>query len=247
MRKARNSKKAEIAKLTEALMLNGEALRTERVQKFTHHDLLKLAPITPAQVEWFKAAESYDYLVANGSAGTGKTIIALYSALQSVIVKRTHVKIMVVRSAVPCRDIGFLPGSVLEKLAAYELPYHSLCHELLGRLTAYEHLKKAGIIEFHPTSFMRGVTLNDAIVVLEEAQNMTFEEISTIVTRLGDNSKLFVCADAAQTDLKKNESGYLRALRIWESMSRFKVITFGHDDIVRSDVVKEWIIKSECL
>jgi phosphate starvation-inducible PhoH-like protein len=125
----------------------------------------------------------------------------------------------------------------------YEDPYHGLCYELLGKATAYEHLKKANTVEFRSTSFLRGVTLNDTIVIFDEAQNASFSEINTLVTRLGENSRLFICADALQTDLKQHESGYLRALKIWESMDSFGVVSFDHDDIVRSEVVKDWIIK----
>jgi phosphate starvation-inducible protein PhoH len=247
MRKARHSKKEQLHQLSEALLLNGEAYRTERVYKFTQHDLKRVQPLTDNQEALFDSLGQFNHVVANGSAGTGKTFLMLYKALCEVIIKRQQSKIIVIRSAVSCRDIGFLPGLEAEKMAAYEHPYHALCHELLGKYTAYEHLKKAGIIEFKPTSFLRGQTFNDCIVILDEAQNLSQQEINTVMTRIGENSRIFICADSAQTDLRSHESGYIKALRVWESMKSFDVVTFQHSDIVRSEVVKEWIIKSELI
>jgi phosphate starvation-inducible protein PhoH len=245
MRKSRNSKKEQLHQLSEALLLNGEAARTERIHKFTQHDLKRVYPLTDNQESLFNSLDQFNHVVANGSAGTGKTFLMLYKALQEVIISRKQTKIIIIRSAVSCRDIGFLPGLESEKMAAYEHPYHALCYELLGKFTAYDHLKKAGLIEFKPTSFLRGLTFDNAIIIVDEAQNLSHQEINTVMTRIGENSRIFICADSAQTDLRGNESGYVKALKIWHDMKLFDVVTFGQGDIVRSEVVKEWIIKSE--
>jgi phosphate starvation-inducible PhoH-like protein len=233
-----------VKELSDALLANGDAKKLEKVYAYTKHDLIRLLPLTTNQERWLALAGEYDYIVGNGSAGTGKTFLAMHKALHSVIVLKTHKQILIIRSAVPCRDIGHLPGTETEKLALYEEPYEALCYELLGRPTAYENLKKAGIIKFRSTSFMRGITFNNTIVILEEAQNMSFGEINTIMTRLGQNTRLYVCADDKQKDLKK-DSGYHQALLNWEAMPSFGMVHFNIEDVVRSPIVKEWIIQCE--
>ena len=244
MRKAHRSKKAQLDSLATALALNGEAVRTERPKALSIHDLRSIRPKTTTQVVAFEALKNIDHVVLNGTAGVGKSFIGMYFALESLLNKDVqHIKI--IRSAVACREQGFIKGSLEEKNAVYEAPYEGLCYELLGRQTAYEHLKKAGQLSFESTGYLRGITLNDTIVILDECQNLSFSEINTVMTRLGENSRIFVCADTAQCDLKRNETGYEKALRVWDSMDDFQVVTFNHDDIVRSKVVKDWIIGVE--
>jgi len=233
-----------VKELSDALLSNGEAKQLAKVYAYTKHDLMNISPLTSNQKLWMIMAEEFDYIISNGSAGTGKTFLAMHKALHSVIVRKTHQQILIIRSAVPCRDIGHLPGTEEEKLSLYEEPYEALCYELLGRPTAYENLKKAGIIKFRSTSFMRGITFNDTVVILEEAQNMGFGEINTAMTRLGRNTRLYVCADDKQKDLKK-DSGYQQALLNWRSMPSFGLVHFNIDDVVRSPIVKEWIIQCE--
>ena len=216
MRKAHRSKKAQLDSLATALALNGEAVRTERPKALSIHDLRSIRPKTTTQVVAFEALKNIDHVVLNGTAGVGKSFIGMYFALESLLNKDVH-----------------------------EAPYEGLCYELLGRQTAYEHLKKAGQLSFESTGYLRGITLNDTIVILDECQNLSFSEINTVMTRLGENSRIFVCADTAQCDLKRNETGYEKALRVWDSMDDFQVVTFNHDDIVRSKVVKDWIIGVE--
>lgn len=245
MRKAHRSKKAQIDQLANALLLNGDAMRTEKHKALTLHDLRQIRPKTETQVIAFDAFNHYDHVVLNGSPGTGKTLLALYVALQSILDSKEQTHIKILRSAVPCRDQGFIKGTLAEKNQVYEAPYESLCYELLGKATAYEHLKKSGQVSFETTGYLRGVTLNDTVVIVDEAQNMSFSEMNTIVSRLGENSRMFICGDMAQCDLKKNDSGYAKALRVWENMAEFEIVTFTHDDILRNEVIKQWIIESE--
>lgn len=180
-----------------------------------------------------------DYII------THNTFLSSYHALKSLLVTKEQTHIKIIRSAVECRSQGFLPGDLAEKSAPYENPYHGIFHELLGRATAYDHLKKSGQLSFETTGFLRGLTFINTFIIVDEAANLTLHEIDTIMTRIGDNSRIVFCGDIKQSDLKKNESGYLKALRIWDAMDEFSTVTFSHDDIVRSGVVKSWIIASE--
>ena len=187
-------------------------------------------------------------LCAYGSAGTGKTFLALYLAINEVIQKRQH-RIIIVRSAVPTREVGFLPGDLEEKTALYELPYHDIMWELVGRHSTYQDMKDAGLIEFVTTSFIRGLTWDNAIVIVDEAENMTFHEIDSIMTRVGENTRVIVAGDIKQTDLdgsrKNGTSGIQDSIKVFDKMGGFECIAFNKYDIVRSDFVKSWIIASE--
>ena len=149
-------------------------------------------------------------------------------------------KVIIVRSAVPSRDLGFLPGNVKEKIREYETPYRSICTDLFNRGDAYDILKSKGIIEFMSTSFVRGITLYDSIVILEEVQNMSFNEIYSVLTRIGKNCRVIISGDFRQSDLER--SGIQKFMRVIKKMKSFSFIEFGIQDIVRSDFVKELIV-----
>jgi len=152
-------------------------------------------------------------------------------------------RVAIVRSTVPTRDVGFLPGSIQEKMAIYESPYRQICSELFGRGDAYDVLTKTGHIEFLSTSFVRGTTMRNAVVIVDEVQNMTDAELNTVVTRLGDGCKLIVCGDIRQCDLKKERSGVTDFFKIASAMQdQFEVIEFGVADIVRSAFVRSYIV-----
>jgi phosphate starvation-inducible protein PhoH len=154
----------------------------------------------------------------------------------------------VVRSAVPTRDIGFLPGSLKEKIEAYEEPYKIIVSEIFGRGDAYGILKNKGQIEFVTTSYLRGITLDDCIVIVDEFQNCTFQELDTIITRIGENGKIIFSGDYRQSDLDKSRerAGMIKFLDILERMYEFEFVEFEAEDIVRSGLVKSYIIaKSE--
>ena len=153
-------------------------------------------------------------------------------------------KMIIVRSVVSTRDMGFLPGSAKDKSQVYEAPYYSIFSELFGRGDAYEYLKSKNNVEFISTSFVRGITLSDAIIVVDEIQNMTASELHTIFTRIGKNCRVIFCGDLKQTDLNKNRelSGFADFIKILMKMRSFANVEFTRDDVVRSSLVKEYIV-----
>ena len=220
-----------------------------RQRSWTCLDISPVRPLTFTQQEMLNVFDDGYNLVAYGSAGTGKTFMALCLALNEILdpTSKTN-NIILVRSAVQARSIGFTPGTLEEKQAVYENPYRDILYELLGKYNSYDDLKQAGLIQFFTTSFLRGLTFNNSIVIIDEIQNFSFGEINTVMTRLGENSRLMALGDISQNDLagKSNEqSGMGRFLRTIEKMSSVKMIQFTPEDIVRSSIVKEWIIKSE--
>jgi len=215
--------------------------------KIKINDLKTFEPLTQNQKIFFDAYKRGDYFVAlHGVAGTGKTFCALYKALEEVLDKSNPFnKIIIVRSAVQSREMGHLPGDVDEKMEIYQQPYVQICHTLFDRKDAYARLNEQGYIEFISTSFIRGMSFDDAIIIVDEMQNLTFEEIDTVMTRVGYRSKIIWCGDYRQTDLnkKKNDvSGILKFFDIAMHMKSFTRIEFEVDDIVRSSLVKDYII-----
>jgi len=218
---------------------NALRLKIDHLKTFT--------PLTDNQKLFYDAYKRGDYFMAlHGVAGTGKTFIAVYKALEEVLDKTNPFnKIIIVRSAVQSREMGHLPGDINEKLDIYQQPYRQICHTLFDRKDAYDRLSEQGHIEFISTSFIRGMSFDDAIIIVDEIQNMNFEEIDTVMTRIGYRSKIIWCGDYRQTDLnkKKNDvSGILKFFDIAYHMSAFTKIEFEADDIVRSSLVKDYIL-----
>lgn len=210
-------------------------------------DLKTFEPLTENQSKFFDAYKLGDYFIAlHGVAGTGKTFCALYKAIEEVLDKSNPFKkIVVVRSAVQGREMGHLPGDVNEKMEIYQQPYRQICDTLFGRRDAWDRLEEQHYIEFISTSFIRGMSFDDAIIIVDECQNMTWEEINTVMTRVGYRSKIIWCGDYRQTDLNKRKndmSGLIKFLDIGKLMNSHTRIEFTVDDIVRSSLVKEWII-----
>jgi phosphate starvation-inducible protein PhoH len=210
-------------------------------------NLKTFQPLTENQRLFYEAYKRGDYFVAlHGVAGTGKTFIAVYKALEEVLEKSNPFnKIIIVRSAVQSREMGHLPGDIDEKLDIYQQPYRQICHTLFHRKDAYDRLSEQGHIEFISTSFIRGMSFDDAIIIVDEMQNMTFEEIDTVMTRVGYRSKIIWCGDYRQTDLNKRKTdvtGILKFFDIAHHMAAFTRIEFKVNDIVRSSLVKDYIL-----
>lgn len=199
-------------------------------------DLQTIEPLTQNQL---KAFESEKNLVLHGVAGTGKTYISCYLAFDDMI-KGYYDKLVIIRSAVSTRDIGFLPGNESEKASVYEEPYKDICIELFQRGDAYQILKTKNLVHFMTTSFIRGVTLRNATIIVDECQNMSFHELDSIITRIGENCRVIFCGDFRQADLAKN--GLKDFIRVLKVMDSFDLIDFEIKDIVRSQFVKDYII-----
>jgi phosphate starvation-inducible PhoH-like protein len=209
-------------------------------------------PLTENQKIFFDAYDKGSYaFMLYGSAGTGKSFIALYKALEEVLDKgNPFKKLVIIRSSVPSRDSGFLPGSLEEKNAIYEEPYKQICADLFGRSDAYDRLKEQGYIEFLSTSYLRGTTFNDSIIFFDEFQSATWHEDRTILSRTGTRSKLILSGDFSQNDLiksKNDQSGFHDLFAVATEMDEFDMIQFTTNDIVRSSFTKNFIIACEKL
>lgn len=249
----RKSKKEKAEEGRLRIVKNDVEAQTEgpNVRKNFHlQDLKEIQPLTERQKETFIEWNEEQNLILTGSAGTGKTFLAVYLALRDLLdADFPQKKIVIVRSVVPVRDMGFLPGDMEEKSAVYEQPYVSIFNELFPYKNSYENMKKVGLVEFATTSFLRGITYNDAIIIVDEVENMTFQEISTIITRVGKNTRIVFAGDLLQSDLvyKKNDVSGMKDFQEMAQayMKSMSVIRFDRSDIVRSGLVKEFIIARE--
>ena len=223
----------------------------KRKKPIGNNYLLDIEPITDNQKKLFDSYAEGKHLVAYGTAGTGKTFISLYNALADVLDESTpYERIYLVRSLVSTREIGFLPGDHEDKADIYQIPYKNMVKYMFQMPSdadfemLYGNLKAQESIKFWSTSFIRGTTLDNAIVIVDEFQNLNFHELDSIITRVGENSRIIFCGDASQTDLvKTNDRNVIHDfLNILRKMPSFDIIEFGIDDIVRSGLVKEYII-----
>ena len=213
--------------------------------------MVPIKPLTDNQTLAFENYEMGKNLLLHGAAGTGKTFITLYLALQEVLDENTpYDKIYIVRSLVPTREIGFLPGDHEDKSALYQIPYKNMVRYMFSMPDdnsfdmLYDNLRAQETISFWSTSFIRGVTLDNAIVIVDEFSNLNFHELDSMITRIGEDSKIMFCGDITQTDLvKENErSGIADFIKILQSMQEFSCIEFGIEDIVRSGLVKSYLM-----
>lgn len=220
-----------------------------RQKKILKHNfkLTEISPLTENQKLAFIHNEAKQNLLMVGTAGTGKTFIACSFALHDLLESRRR-KIIIIRSSVSTRDQGFLPGTLQEKMSLYETPYRDIFCELSsGRRDVYDLLKKKEYLEFMSTSYLRGTTFEDSIIIVDEIQNCVDHEINSILTRVGKGSRVILCGDSRQDDLKvvgkKNQiSGIENIISVANVMKSFSTITFSVDDIVRSGFVKEYIL-----
>jgi len=210
-----------------------------------------IEPLTKNQEILFESYNKNQNLVAYGCAGTGKTFITLYNALKDVLDEKTpYEKIYIVRSLVATREIGFLPGDHEDKSSLYQIPYKNMVKYMFELPSEadfemlYGNLKTQGTIGFWSTSFIRGTTLDKAIIIVDEFQNANFHELCSIITRVGEDCKIMFCGDATQSDLvKTNErNGIIDFMKILQVMPSIDIIEFQIEDIVRSGLVKEFLI-----
>ena len=248
--------KKTTAKTREEFIENSE--QTTRHQPVSNSLKIKLdhmltfEALTSNQQKFFDAYRQGDYFIGlYGSPGVGKTFLALYRGLEEVLDKTNPFKqLVVVRSAVQTRDQGYVPGTLDEKMEIYETPYKEICETLFKRPDAWDRLKEQGHARFISTTAIRGISIDDAIIVVDESQSMTFHELSSVISRVGHRSKIIFIGDLKQNDLLKSKydvSGLKEFLQVAESMKEYTQITFTPDDIVRSSLVKSWIVACDKL
>ena len=227
------------------------ARQMKRRKPINSQFLVDVKPLTPNQERLFKSYAEGKHMIAYGVAGTGKTYITLYNALKEVLNENTpYEKIYIVRSLVATREIGFLPGDHEDKSSLYQIPYKNMVKYMFEMASdadfemLYGNLKQQETISFWSTSFLRGTTFDNSILIVDEFQNLNFHELDSIITRVGQNSKIMFCGDARQSDLTKtnDRNGIMDFMNILRKMPSFDIIEFGVDDIVRSGLVKEYII-----
>jgi predicted ribonuclease YlaK len=213
--------------------------------------LLDIEPLTDNQRKLFESYDAGKHLVAHGVAGSGKTFLCLFKALQDVLSECTpYEKVYIVRSLVPTREIGFLPGSHDDKASLYQIPYKNMVKYMFQMPSdadfemLYGNLKAQETISFWSTSFIRGTTLDNCIIIVDELENLNFHELDSIITRVGENTKILFCGDASQSDLiRQNEkNGVVDFMKILRQMPSFDIIEFEVADVIRSGLIKEYII-----
>lgn len=221
------------------------------VQEKLNFRLKYIQPLTDNQRNAFGAYDDGKNLMLHGIAGTGKSFLSCYLSLNEILAEggSRYKKLVIIRSAVPTRDQGFQPGNAKEKARVYEAPYYAIFTELFGRGDAYEYLKNKGVVEFTTTSFVRGITLNDSIVIVDEIANMSGHELDSVITRVGKNCKILFCGDFRQSDFEKDieKRGMKDFMAVIRKMKSFEFIDFQKEDIVRSAMVKEYIITKDSL
>lgn len=219
-------------------------------KKYTIHDLKLYQPKTKAQGEFFDAYDVSDIIVQIGAAGTGKTSCAINLAMEDVL-NRKYDKLIVVRNAVAVRDIGFLKGTDEEKQAVYEMPYKQALDEMLNYKNNYDNLKNLNLYEFNLTSFLRGTNFPPrSVIVIDEIQNMDLAELTTVITRVNEDSKLILCGDSYQTDIGRTnseKSGFHDMMKILNKMQENRkanvaIIKYTPEDCVRSKLVRDFLI-----
>ena len=235
----------------------GLTAKQMRRKKPINTDLMvEIDPLTTNQDMFFTQYGEGKHIFAYGCAGTGKTFIALYNALKDVLDPETpYEKVYIVRSLVATREIGFLPGDHADKSDIYQIPYRKMVKYMFKMASdaefemLYANLKNQGTLDFWSTSFLRGVTFDDAIIIVDECQNLNYHELDSIITRAGENTRIMFCGDGVQSDLTKiqERNGITDFQRILTKMESFALIEFGIEDIVRSGLVKEYILAKNAI
>lgn len=248
-RKSALARRDEIYSADETTAAN-EPIKVSNTLKIKLDHLRGFEPLTENQAKFFEMYRGGGYFIGLfGSPGVGKTFLALYKAIEEVLNKDNPFKqVVIVRSLVQTRDVGFLPGNLDEKQEIYEMPYKEICQTLFGRADAWERLKEQGHARFISTTAIRGISIDDAIIIFDECQNANWGEINTVMSRVGHRSKIIFAGDYKQTDLTKSNkdvSAFHDFRKVASGMKAFQEIYFTPDDIVRSSLVKDWIISCE--
>jgi|TARA_B110000240_G_scaffold194716_1_gene242841 predicted ribonuclease YlaK len=226
-------------------------MASKKNKEINHNNLVTIKPITDNQKLVFNSWKKEQHQFLFGAAGTGKTFISMYLALQSVMdLKSKHDKLVIVRSLIPTREIGFLPGDEEDKAALYQVPYQNMVQFMFEQPNEqsfnnlYDRLKGQGSLYFLSTSFLRGLTFDNTVVIVDECQNLNFHELDTIITRIGQDSRIIFCGDFDQTDLQRtNEiNGLFNFVKILEEMEEFNCTEFTIGDIVRSGFIRSYLI-----
>lgn len=253
-RSTKRSKQAEVYQLNQYREDQQAVIQGPQHRKSFHvKDLVHISPKNENQEEVFHLWNdpSKTALSLIGCPGTGKTYLSLYLALREVLDTSTpYDKVVIIRSTVSVRSSGFLPGELEDKLAPFETPYIGICDELFPWKKSYENLKRLGKIEFHSTEFLRGINLERSIVIVDEVQNNTWQELMTIATRIAENSRIIFSGDTRQNDLiakRNDQSGLVEFLRVLENMDECGMVEFGVEDIVRSGFVRSLLKQAHLL
>ena len=213
-------------------------------------ELYEYEPLTDNQKIAFDSWDDGDNLALVGTAGTGKTFLAMYLAMETVTDKQTaQEKITIFRSVVPTREMGYLPGTVEEKKEVFETPYKAIVEEVLGGDQPYKRMVRCNQLEFITTSFIRGITIDNSVVIVDEMQNLNFHELDSVMTRIGNNCRVIFAGDYLQSDFKEGgeKDGVIKFMRIVDQLKDFTTVQFGWDDIVRSDFLRDYIMTKEML
>ena len=221
-------------------------------KEITYSQLNEIKPVTDSQKVVFDSWKQGLNQFLFGCAGTGKTFVSLYLALSEVLKNDTpYDKVVMVRSLIPTREIGFLPGDEEDKAALYQVPYSNMMQFMFEQPneqafeSLYNRIKSQGSFYFLSTSFLRGLTFDNTIIIVDECQNLNFHELDTIITRVGQDSKIFFCGDFSQSDLTKmhERNGLMDFLQILQEMEEFNCVEFNIGDIVRSGFVRNYLIQ----
>ena len=227
-------------------------MASKKNKEINHNNLVTIKPITDNQKVVFDSFKKGKNQFMFGAAGTGKTFISLYLAMQAVMdLKTKYEKVVLVRSLIPTREIGFLPGDEEDKAALYQVPYQNMVQFMFEQPNEqsfnnlYDRLKGQGTLYFLSTSFLRGLTFDNSIIIVDECQNMNFHELDTIITRVGQDSRIVFCGDFDQTDLtkEKERDGLGDFMKIINEMKEFYSCEFDIGDIVRSGLVRSYIVQ----
>ena len=221
-----------------------------KMKKANFNDMFEFEPQTTNQRIAYDAWDDDDNLVLTGSAGTGKTFVAMYLAIEAVLTKETpYDRVVIVRSVVPTRDMGFLPGTIEEKKEVFETPYKAICNELFGDVNIYDRMIANNQLQFTTTSLIRVFTIDNAVVIGDEMQNLNFHELDSVITRVVTNCRVIFSGDYLQSDFKDpaERDGIQRFLRIIDQLKNFSVVSFNWHDIVRSDFLRDYIMTKEML